>query len=253
MVTIEQAPSGDPLKVGAPPNWVRANWGLVLATVVLLTILMLPQPSGLSIAGQRMLAVFGFAVIVWITEALDYAVSAIVIAATMALLLGISPSLSNPNVLIGTVQGLTMAMSGFSNTALTLVAAALFLAAAMTITGLDKRIALMILLRVGARTDRIVVGAIVVTTVLALLVPSATARAAAVVPIMMGVILAFGVDKKSRFAGLLMITTVQAVSIWNVGIKTAAAQNMVAVGFIQKMLGHDIGKFRVVRPQSKSR
>jgi sodium-dependent dicarboxylate transporter 2/3/5 len=240
MVTIEQAPSGDPLKVGAPPNWIRANWGLVLATVVLLTILMLPQPSGLSIAGQRMLAVFGFAVIVWITEALDYAVSAIVIAATMALLLGISPSLSNPNVLIGTVQGLTMAMSGFSNTALTLVAAALFLAAAMTITGLDRRIALMILLRVGARTDRIVVGAIVVTTVLALLVPSATARAAAVVPIMMGVILAFGVDKKSRFAGLLMITTVQAVSIWNVGIKTAAAQNMVAVGFIQKMLGHDI-------------
>jgi anion transporter len=56
----------------------------------------------------------------------------------------------------------------------------------------------------------------------------------------MGVIVAFGVDKKSRFAGLLMITTVQAVSIWNVGIKTAAAQNMVAVGFIQKMLGHDI-------------
>lgn len=133
-----------------------------------------------------------------------------------------------------------MAMSGFGNTALTLVAAALFLAAAMTITGLDRRIALMILLRVGARTNRIVIGAIIVTTVLALLVPSATARAAAVVPIMMGVILAFGVDKKSRFAGLLMITTVQAVSIWNVGIKTAAAQNMVAVGFIQKMLGHDI-------------
>jgi anion transporter len=75
---------------------------------------------------------------------------------------------------------------------------------------------------------------------LALLVPSATARAAAVIPIIMGIIVAFGVDKRSRFAGLLMITTVQAVSIWNVGIKTAAAQNMVAVGFIQKMLGHDI-------------
>jgi anion transporter len=37
-----------------------------------------------------------------------------------------------------------------------------------------------------------------------------------------------------------MITTVQAVSIWNVGIKTAAAQNMVAIGFIQKTLGQDI-------------
>jgi di/tricarboxylate transporter len=148
--------------------------------------------------------------------------------------------MTNPNALIGTVQGLTLAMSGFGNTALTLVAAALFLAAAMTVTRLDRRIALIILSRVGTRTNRIVIGAIVVSTVLAFLVPSATARAAAVIPIIMGIIVAFGVDKKSRFAGLLMITTVQAVSIWNVGIKTAAAQNMVAVGFIQKMLGHDI-------------
>jgi anion transporter len=106
--------------------------------------------------------------------------------------------------------------------------------------GLDRRIALVILSRVGTRTNRIVIGAIVVSTVLAFIVPSATARAAAVIPIMMGIILAFGVDRKSRFAGLLMITTVQAVSIWNVGIKTAAAQNMVAVGFIQKALGQDI-------------
>jgi len=187
-----------------------------------------------------MLAIFVFAVIVWISEALDYAVSAIVIAGLMAFLLGISPNVANPKILIGTSAALTTAMSGFANTALTLVAAALFLAAAMTITGLDRRIALVILSRVGARTSRIVIGSIVVSTVLAFLVPSATARAAAVVPIMMGIIAAFGFNKKSRFAGLLMITAVQAVSIWNVGIKTAAAQNMVAVGFIQSLLKQDI-------------
>ena len=221
-------------------NWITSNWGLWLATAVLVAILLLPTPTGLPLAGHRMLAVFGFAVIVWVTEALDYAISAVVIAALMAFLLGISPNIANPNTLIGSVQGLTTAMSGFGNTALTLVAAALFLAAAMTITDLDRRIALVILSRVGTRTSRIVIGAIIVSTVLAFLVPSATARAAAVIPIMLGVIAAFGVDKKSRFAGLLMITTVQAVSIWNVGIKTAAAQNMVAVGFIQKTLGQDI-------------
>jgi sodium-dependent dicarboxylate transporter 2/3/5 len=33
-----------------------------------------------------------------------------------------------------------------------------------------------------------------------------------------------------------MIATAQSASIWNVGIKTAAAQNMVAVGFIEKTL-----------------
>jgi anion transporter len=131
-------------------------------------------------------------------------------------------------------------MSGFGNTALTLVAAALFLSAAMTITGLDRRIALVVLSKVGAKTSNVVIGAIVTATILAFLVPSATARAAAVIPIMLGVIAAFKVEKSSRLAGLIMITTVQAVSVWNIGIKTAAAQNLVAVGFIQKMLGHDV-------------
>ena len=40
---------------------------------------------------------------------------------------------------------------------------------------------------------------------------------------------AFDVPLKSKFAGMLMITVAQVDSVWNVGIKTAAAQNMVAV------------------------
>ena len=39
---------------------------------------------------------------------------------------------------------------------------------------------------------------------------------------------------------MLMITAAQTASIWNVGIKTAAAQNMVAIGFIEKQLGKTI-------------
>ena len=154
MTNAEQASADS--AVPRAQRWIRANWGLVLAVIVLLAILLLPTPAGLSVAGHRMLAVFGFAVIVWVTDALDYAVSAVVIAALMAFLLGISPNVTNPKVLIGSVQGLSTAMSGFGNTALTLVAAALFLAAAMTITNLDRRIALIILSRVGTRTSRIV-------------------------------------------------------------------------------------------------
>jgi len=241
MSIAERAPAtglSQPAAKGSTP--LAAQWGLLLAVAVLVAILLAPTPVGLPVAGHRMLAIFGFAVIVWITEALDYAVSAAVVAALMAFLLGTAPSLTNPNAVIGTSAALTTAVSGFGNTALTLVAAALFLAAAMTATGLDRRIALVTLRRVGARASRVVIGSILVSIVLAFLVPSATARAAAVIPIMMGVVLAFGADKRSRFAGLVMITTVQAVSIWNVGIKTAAAQNMVAIGFIQKTLGHDV-------------
>ena len=57
---------------------------------------------------------------------------------------------------------------------------------------------------------------------------------------MLGVIAAFGVSRKSAFAAMLMITTTQTASIWNVGIKTAAAQNMVAIGFIEKTLHQTI-------------
>ena len=53
---------------------------------------------------------------------------------------------------------------------------------------------------------------------------------------MLGIIAAFGVSKKARSPACSMITTTQTASIWNVGIKTAAAQNMVAIGFIEKTL-----------------
>jgi sodium-dependent dicarboxylate transporter 2/3/5 len=226
------------IRSGAAPvsGTGTARWGIWAAFAALLVVVALPPAQGLPLAGQYMLGVLLFAVILWMTEAVDYAVSAVIIAALMAFLLGIAPSPARPDIAMGTGAALGLALGGFANTALALVAAALFLSAAMTVTGLDRRIALWILSKVGAGTRRVVIGAILVGIVLSFFVPSTTARVACLVPIIMGIILAFGVDKRSRFAGLLMITTAQAASIWNVGVKTAAAQNMVAVGFIEKML-----------------
>lgn len=234
---IDPANPPDPVAPHASEPFRR---GLGLALVALVAVLLLPTPVGLPVAGHRMLAILAFAVVVWITEALDYAVSAVVIAALMAFLLGLSPDPANPKALLGTSRALGIAFSGFANTALALVAAALFLAAAMTVTGLDRRIALSILARVGTRTSSVVIGSMIVGIVLAFMVPSTTARVSCLVPIMMGIVAAFGVSKKSAFAGMLLITTAQTASIWNVGIKTAAAQNMVAVGFIEKQFGKTI-------------
>jgi anion transporter len=237
MSVVDRVAAGDLSQTAVRrPSWIGANWGLLLAIAALVAILLLPTPAGLPVAGHRMLAVLVFAVIVWMTEALDYAVSAVVIAALMAFLLGTSPNPANPNALMGTSAGLGLAFSGFANTALALVASALFLAAAMTATGLDKRIALVILSRVGTETRHVIAGSMLVGFVLAFLVPSTTARVSCLVPIMLGIIAAFGVNRKGAFAGMLMITTTQTASIWNVGIKTAAAQNMVAIGFIEKTL-----------------
>jgi len=215
--------------------------GLVLAVAALLAVLWMPAAPGLPAAGQVMLAVLAFAVIVWMTEALDYAVSAIVIGALMIFGLAFVPDAAKPGgPAMGSGAALNLALSGFASSAVALVAAACFIAAAMTATGLDRRIALWVLSRVDARANQIVIGAMAVGFLLSFIVPSTTARVACLMPIMMGFILAFKVDKRSRFAALLVITAAQTASVWNIGIKTAAAQNMVAVGFVEKQFGSTI-------------
>ncbi|HEC2176608.1 TPA: DASS family sodium-coupled anion symporter [Staphylococcus delphini] len=227
----------------------------ILSFVVLIAVLLMPTPASLPFMGKAALAILAFAVILWVTEAVTYPVSATIIVGLIILLLGFSPvqnltqALGNPQSggavlkgddLFGTGNALKLAFSGFSTSAVALVAAALFLATAMQVTNLHKRLALLVLSFVGNKTKNIVIGAILVSIILAFFVPSATARAGAVVPILLGMIAAFGAAKNSKLAALLIITAVQAVSIWNIGIKTAAAQNIVAINFINDQLGHDV-------------
>lgn len=231
------------------PFWI------VMSFIILIVVLLLPAPSSLPIMAKAVLAILAFAVIMWVTEAVSYPVSATLIIGLMILLLGFSPvqnlgeKLGNPKSgsailagsdLLGTNHALSLAFSGYATSAVALVAAALFLAAAMQETNLHKRLALLVLSIVGNKTRNIVIGAIIVSIVLAFFVPSATARAGAVVPILLGMIAAFKVSKDSKLASLLIITSVQAVSIWNIGIKTAAAQNIVAINFINRQLGFDV-------------
>lgn len=211
--------------------------GAVLAVLAFLCVELLPLHGAIPAAGQHMLAILAFAVIIWISEALNYTVSSFLIAALMILLLGFGPDISDPDKLMGTKKALSMAFSGFSNSGLILVTSALFIAAAMTVTGLDRRIALFTMARLGAGPQRVLMGTIVVTILLSLVVPSATARTACVVPIMMGGIAALGIDPKGRLAASIMITIAQATSIWNVGILTSAAQNLLSRGFIEAQFG----------------
>lgn len=216
------------------------QYGLFVSLIILCIIISLPTPEGLTIAGHRMLGLLVFSVILWMTECTSYPVSAAIIITLMVLLLGFAPDMAQPEKYIGTSKALTMSLGGFSNTAWALVGAALVISIAMMKTGLDKRIALNILSLVGAKTNRILIGIILTGCILSFFVPSTTARVACMVPIVMGVISAFGIEKRTQFAAILMIAIAQADSIWNVGVKTAAAQNMIATNFIKQILGHDI-------------
>ncbi|AIJ33139.1 hypothetical protein CIMIT_03765 [Corynebacterium imitans] len=210
-----------------------------LAFVALAAVLLVPI-EGIEWQGQIALGMLAFAVIMWVTEAVSYPVSSVLIISLISLLVGLSPDPETPGEVFGTGPALSMALSGFSSGAVALVAAALALATAMQATGLHRRIALYVLKIAGEKTSRIVAGAIIISIILAFFVPSATARAGAVVPILLGMVAAFGLAVDSKLSALLVITAVQAVSIWNVGIKTAAAQNLVAIGFIEDQMGQTV-------------
>lgn len=214
--------------------------GLVLAFLVLGIILALPSPDTLSTGGHRMIGILAFAIILWMSSAVSYPVSATIITALTALLLGFSPNPEAPAKLYGTSNALKLIISGFSSPAMVLVGAAMFISVAMRKTGLDRRIALNVLSAVGTKVSRIYLGVIITGFILAFFVPSATARLACLSPIIIGIVESLGINKKSQVAALLMVGATQADTFWNIMIQTAAAQNLVAVGFIQTQMNTTI-------------
>lgn len=220
-------------------SWLK-KYGLFVALAAMAAVYLVPTPADLPTQGHRMIGILVFAVLVWMTEGVSYPVSSFVIITFMAFALGMAPNPVHPDQILGTGPALSLALSGFSSSAWALVAAAMFLSAGMMITGLDKRIALIVMSHIGVKSNRLVIGVIFVGFLLSFFVPSTTARVSCMVPIVIGIIRAFGLSQGSVFAGVLMMAVAQADSLWNVGIKTAAAQNMVAIGFIQQVLGRDI-------------
>ncbi len=214
----------------------RRLLGLLAACAVLALFCLLPPFAGLPVAGQRALGILLFAVMLWVTEAVDYSVSAVLIVAAIILLIGFAPDLADPAKTIGIPRARDWAIAGFANNSVALVGAALVFAAAVTTTGLDRRIALAVLSRVGADSRAVLAGTLLVGILLAFLVPSATARVSAVVPIVLGIIAAFGIPRESRFAALLMIASAQICSVMNIGVLTAAAQNATFLGLIDRQL-----------------
>jgi anion transporter len=210
--------------------------GLLVGVAALVAIVAMPQPAGLSVAGQHMLGIFVFAVVIWMTEAVDYAASAIMLMALIAFLLGVAPDPAHPERALGTGPALAAALDGFTNPAVALIAASLVIAAAMAITGLDKRVAFKVISLLGTSRSRLLLGTIVVMAVLAFFIPTASARVACLTPIILGLTAALGIDKKSRVAGMLMMAIVYLSLIWAMGIATGAAQNVYVNALMERTI-----------------
>ncbi|WP_422132543.1 SLC13 family permease [Endozoicomonas sp. ALD040] len=212
-----------------------ARLAVPLSFCALLLVISLPL-EGLTAYGQIMLGILVLAVILWVTEALAYPISALLIAALVTLLTGIVPS-SETGAVLGTSKALGLAMKGFSSPSIIVIAGALIMAAAMQSTELDKRIALTILSRIRPSPGAIIAGCLLVGVVFSFMIPSPTGRTAVQVPILAGVIATLGLDPKSRLAAVLIMGAAQVSTIWNVGVMTATGHNVAGLELMHEHTG----------------
>ncbi|MDQ1081125.1 DASS family sodium-coupled anion symporter [Pseudoroseomonas cervicalis] len=228
-----------PITSTPEPSSNRKFAFLLLALALYGLVLMLPTPEGLSAAGQVSLALLALVITLWISECVSPATSAVIL--TGMAVVGLMGKSLTPNARpMSSADALGVMLTGFSSTAVLLVAAALFLAVALKHTGLDKRVALLVMSKVGISPARLTVGAMIVGFVLALFIPSATARVGAVIPIMVGITAALGLPVGSSLGATLMIVTAQACSIFNIAVKTGAAQNLISLNFMQGAFGQSV-------------
>lgn len=195
--------------------------GIPVAVLVFCVITLMPTPSGLSMQGKMALAIFLMALVLWVSQAIPvYATSLL----SMVLLV-LTGAWAESNVL-----------GVFGQDVIWLMVCAFILTSAMIKTNLARRIALAMVSTFGRRAKWALLSMIVVNGILAFLVPSTTARAALLLPIVLILADVYGaVPGKSRFGASMMIQQIQSNSIFTSGILTATACNVMAVGFIRTM------------------
>lgn len=192
-------------------------WGGIV--VLLLIAFGTPAVPGLPAAAKMALAVAVFAIIIWATQAVEDALSGLIIVFLLAAL--------KATTLAG-------AFSGYSNTALWLIVIGFIMAAAMEKSGLSKRIALYLVNLAGGNANRIYWAIAMVMLVMTFLVPSITARTLLMLPIVLGIGQAFNAKEgQSNIVKALLFIVAMSGTAMSIGVLTAHVGNPITVGLIQ--------------------
>lgn len=205
-----------------------AKIGGIIAIILFIIIMSMPTPEGMTIEGKKSLAVFTFALIMWVARPIPiYQTSIIGI-----LLLPLIGAVEDQEIAFGTL--------GFD--IIWLMVAAFVLTSAINETNLGKRLALTLVTKFG-RTPKGTLGALILSNfILAFFVPSTTARAALLVPIVTVLLEVYKqVPGKSKFGKLMTLQGVQNNAFATSMVMTATSAQVLAVGFINEMTGSNLG------------
>ncbi|WP_129937015.1 SLC13 family permease [Serratia proteamaculans] len=185
-------------------------------------------PQGLSLEGQKAIAIFCAALTLWVCGSLPiYLTSMIVIV-----LLPLTGTVAKEKVVFATL--------GYD--VIWLMVSAFVLTSAMIKSNIARRFALWMITRFGQTPKKALFVLIIINFCLVFFVPSTTARATLMVPICMILLEIYkATPGKSNFGKVMMLQGVQADAIATSGVMTGTAANIIAVGFINSQAGGSIG------------
>ncbi len=202
--------------------------GGIIAIILFFAIMLMPTPDGMTIEGKKSLAVFTFALIMWVARPLPIYQTSII----SILILPLIGAVENQQVAFGTL--------GFD--IIWLMVSAFVLTSAINETNLGNRLALTLVTKFG-KTPKGTLGALILANfILAFFVPSTTARAALLVPIVTVLLEVYKqVPGESKFGKLMTLQGVQTNAFATSMVITATSGQVLAVGFINEMTGSNLG------------
>ncbi len=205
----------------ARPEYLRRVYYLATAFATLMIISFLPNPEGLPIEGQRAVGILAFVTILWVTETFPLGLTALF--GTM--LLPIFGILEPSN-----------AFTGFGSPALFFLIGALSLGIAIQKTNLHKRISLLFLRKFGKSSSSMIFSVCILGGFMAMTIP-AHAVAALLLPVLMGMVKAGGVDRRNNFGIAIFLALTYATSVGSIGTLLGGARNVLAIGILESTVG----------------
>lgn len=223
-----QNPSTSPDKAGkGSGESLMKKYGFFVAAILFLILFFMPTPEGLPKEGQQAIAIFVFALVMWVSCPIPiYLTSLITI-----ILLSLTNTWAEKKVL-GTL--------GYE--VIWLMVSAFVLTSAMIKSNLARRFALYMVTHFGKTPKKTLFILVFINFALAFFVPSTTARATLMVPICIILLEVYkALPGESNLGRVMMLQGVQADALATSGVLTATAGNIIAVGFINDLTGSTIG------------
>ena len=212
---------------------------MLLAVGLMLVVHALPVPPAivrggdvvaLTIDGKACLAILTFAIALWVTEAIPFAVTSLFVLVLIPVL--------------GIADYATVVRAGFGNPLITFFIGVLLLSTGFTRSGLGSRLVLQVLRAVGTRTDRVLLGFLGVGALLSMWITD-MAVAALLLPLGVGVLRDAGLKpRESNFGRALMIACAFGPLIGGIATPAGTGANLAAVGYLRELAGLEISFLR---------